>query len=133
MKFYEMFLDFCRSKESVFSEEFEKVIEFRDDGYSGKGWDHVDPKLGDIIWPIEEASWLRLTYDTQKLSTGLRKLASYIEEKSDLHNAHMLAWARNLKTLYYLRSEAISRADIVSDQVKREILFEQSDCLACEG
>jgi ribonucleoside-diphosphate reductase alpha chain len=53
--------------------------------------------------------------------------------KSDLHNAHMLAWARNLKTLYYLRSEAISRADIVSDQVKREILFEQSDCLACEG
>jgi ribonucleoside-diphosphate reductase alpha chain len=53
--------------------------------------------------------------------------------KSDLHNAHMLAWARNLKTLYYLRSEAISRADVVSDQVKREILFEQSDCLACEG
>jgi ribonucleoside-diphosphate reductase alpha chain len=53
--------------------------------------------------------------------------------KSDLHNAHMLAWARNLKTLYYLRSEAISRADIVSDLVKREILFEQSDCLACEG
>jgi len=53
--------------------------------------------------------------------------------KADLHNAHMLAWARNLKTLYYLRSEAISRADIVSDQVKREILFEQSDCLACEG
>lgn len=53
--------------------------------------------------------------------------------KADLHNVHMLAWARNLKTLYYLRSEAISRADIVSDQVKREILFEQSDCLACEG
>jgi ribonucleoside-diphosphate reductase alpha chain len=53
--------------------------------------------------------------------------------KADLHNAHMLAWARNLKTLYYLRSEAISRADIVSDQVKREIIFEQSDCLACEG
>jgi len=53
--------------------------------------------------------------------------------KADLHNAHMLAWARNLKTLYYLRSEAISRAETVSDQVKREILFEQSDCLACEG
>jgi ribonucleoside-diphosphate reductase alpha chain len=54
-------------------------------------------------------------------------------DKADLHNAHMLAWARNLKTLYYLRSEAISRADVVSDLVKREILFEQSDCLACEG
>ena len=53
--------------------------------------------------------------------------------KADLHNVHMLAWARNLKTLYYLRSEAISRAETVSDQVKREILFDQSDCLACEG
>ena len=45
----------------------------------------------------------------------------------------MLAWARNLKTLYYLRSEAISRADDVSAQAKREIIFEQQDCLACEG
>ena len=53
--------------------------------------------------------------------------------KADLHNIHMLAWARNLKTLYYLRSEAISRAETVSQQVKREIIFEQSDCLACEG
>jgi ribonucleoside-diphosphate reductase alpha chain len=54
-------------------------------------------------------------------------------DKGSLHNIHMLAWARNLKTLYYLRSEAISRADVVSDLVKREIIFEQSDCLACEG
>ena len=53
--------------------------------------------------------------------------------KGDLHNAHMLAWAKNLKTLYYLRSEAISRADDVSNQAKREIIFEQSDCLSCEG
>ena len=53
--------------------------------------------------------------------------------KGDLHNVHMLAWAKNLKTLYYLRSEAISRADNVSSQVKREIIFEQEDCLACEG
>jgi ribonucleoside-diphosphate reductase alpha chain len=53
--------------------------------------------------------------------------------KGDLHNIHMLAWAKNMKTLYYLRSEAISRADNVSSQVKREIIFEQSDCLSCEG
>ena len=53
--------------------------------------------------------------------------------KADLHNVHMLAWAKNLKTLYYLRSEAISRADNVTSQAKREIIFEQSDCLSCEG
>jgi len=53
--------------------------------------------------------------------------------KIDLHNIHMLAWAKNLKTLYYLRSEAISRADNVSSQAKREIIFEQQECLSCEG
>ena len=53
--------------------------------------------------------------------------------KGDLHNAHMLAWAKNLKTLYYLRSEAIGRADNVSSQAKREIIFEQEECLSCEG
>jgi len=53
--------------------------------------------------------------------------------KGDLHAVHMLAWAKNLKTLYYLRSEAISRADNVASQAKREIIFEQADCLNCEG
>jgi len=53
--------------------------------------------------------------------------------KGELHNIHMVAWAKNLKTLYYLRSEAISRADNVSNEVKREIIFEQQDCLSCEG
>ena len=51
--------------------------------------------------------------------------------KGDLHNIHMLAWAKNMKTLYYLRSEAISRADNVSSQVKREIILQQSDTLRC--
>ena len=53
--------------------------------------------------------------------------------KADLHNIHMLAWAKNIKTLYYLRSEAISRADNVASQAKREIIFENEDCLSCEG
>ena len=53
--------------------------------------------------------------------------------KGELHKVHMLAWAKNMKTLYYLRSEAISRADNVSNKIKREIIFEQSDCLSCEG
>ena len=53
--------------------------------------------------------------------------------KGELHNIHMLAWAKNMKTLYYLRSEAISRADNVSNKIKREIIFEQQDCLSCQG
>ena len=53
--------------------------------------------------------------------------------KGELHNIHMLAWAKNIKTLYYLRSEAISRADNVTAQAKREIIFENEECLSCEG
>ena len=56
--------------------------------------------------------------------------------KQELHAVHMMAWKKGVKTLYYLRSEAIKRADNVSDEVLRQYIFDSiSDetCLACEG
>jgi len=56
--------------------------------------------------------------------------------KQELHNVHMRAWKKKMKTLYYLRSEALKRADVVSDKVLREYIFDYQDeegCLACEG
>ena len=50
----------------------------------------------------------------------------------ELHDIHMLAWKKKLKTLYYCRSEAIKRAELVSLKVERTIIPE-ADCLACEG
>ena len=81
-------------------------------------------------WVVEHAS-MRQEYICQSQSVNLFFPPDV--NKADLHNIHMLAWAKNMKTLYYLRSEAISRADNVSNKVKREIIFEQSDCLNCEG
>ena len=81
-------------------------------------------------WVVEHAS-VRQEYICQSQSVNLFFPPDV--SKLDLHNIHMLAWAKNLKTLYYLRSEAISRADVVSNLVKREVIFEQQDCLACEG
>ena len=81
-------------------------------------------------WIIEHAS-MRQEFICQSQSVNLFFPPDV--NKGDLHNIHMLAWAKNLKTLYYLRSEAISRADNVSSKVKREIIFEQEDCLSCEG
>ena len=49
----------------------------------------------------------------------------------ELHDMHMLAWKRKIKTLYYCRSEAIKRAELVSKKVERTIIPE-ADCLACE-
>ena len=55
--------------------------------------------------------------------------------KQELHNVHMMAWKKGMKTLYYLRSEAIKRADTVSDKKLREYIFDYDDegCLSCEG
>jgi len=50
----------------------------------------------------------------------------------ELHDIHMLAWKKKLKTLYYCRSEAIKRAELVSKKIERTIRPE-ADCLACEG
>ena len=56
--------------------------------------------------------------------------------KQELHAVHIMAWKKGVKTLYYLRSEAIKRADNVSDEALRQYIFDSiSDetCLACEG
>jgi ribonucleoside-diphosphate reductase alpha chain len=48
----------------------------------------------------------------------------------------MLAWKKGLKSLYYVRSEAIKRADVVSTKKEREnipVYTGESTCLACEG
>ena len=81
MKFYQTMLEFSRVEESIFSEEVSKIIEYIDNGYAGKGWDHHDPNLGDINWQIEEASWLRLTYDKNHLQSSIGTLLSFIENK----------------------------------------------------
>ena len=50
-----------------------------------------------------------------------------------LHHIHMRAWVKGLKSLYYLRSEAVKRADVVSHKVAREALNDYDTCLSCEG
>ena len=89
-KFYEVFMEFCRTAKSIFSDEVNHVIEFRDGGYTGKGWDEYDPKLGDIIWPIEEASWLRLTYNKEKFHQDAERLVSFIDKKFNLNTPEKL-------------------------------------------
>ena len=56
--------------------------------------------------------------------------------KIELHAVHMMAWKKKVKTLYYLRSEAMKRAENVSDEALRQMIIDSTDesaCLACEG
>jgi len=50
----------------------------------------------------------------------------------ELNDIHMLAWKRKLKTLYYCRSEAIKRAELVSQKIERTIIPD-AECTGCEG
>ena len=79
-------------------------------------------------WIIEHAAD-RQKYICQGQSVNLFVPADV--NIKELHDTHMLAWKKKLKTLYYCRSEAIKRAELVSKKVKRTIIPE-ADCLACE-
>ena len=83
-------------------------------------------------WVIEHAA------DRQQYICQSQSLNIFIPADvhiKDLHNLHMLAWKKKLKTLYYTRSEAIKRAELVSSKIARTIIPEASadSCLACEG
>ena len=80
-------------------------------------------------WVIEHASD-RQQYICQGQSVNVFVPADV--NVKELHEIHMLAWKRKLKTLYYCRSEAIKRAELVSKKVERTIIPE-ADCLSCEA
>ena len=42
--------------------------------------------------------------------------------KRDLHQIHMMAWKRGVKSLYYCRSLSIQRADTISEKVVPNLL-----------
>ena len=79
-------------------------------------------------WIIEHAAD-RQKYICQGQSVNLFVPADV--NIKELHDTHMLAWKKKLKTLYYCRSEAIKRAELVSKKIERTIIPE-ADCLACE-
>ncbi|WP_051496980.1 ribonucleoside-diphosphate reductase subunit alpha [Granulibacter bethesdensis] len=67
----------------------------------------------DQRWIIEHAAD-RTPYICQSQSVNLFLPANV--HKRDLHQVHMLAWKRGLKSLYYCRSLSIQRADAVSEK-----------------
>jgi ribonucleoside-diphosphate reductase alpha chain len=66
----------------------------------------------DQRWLVEHAAD-RTPYICQSQSLNLFLPANV--HKRDLHQIHMMAWKRGVKTLYYCRSLSIQRADVVSN------------------
>ena len=92
----------------------------------------------DQRWLVEHASH-RQSYIDQAQSLNLFFRPDVNVQY--LHAVHFQAWKQGLKTLYYCRSEKISKADKVSKKIQREIIQEidlkalarGEECLACEG
>lgn len=70
----------------------------------------------DQRWVVEHAAD-RTPFICQSQSVNLFLPANV--HKRDLHQIHMLAWKRGVKSLYYCRSLSIQRADAVSEKVER--------------
>ncbi|MCS6920439.1 MAG: ribonucleoside-diphosphate reductase subunit alpha [Elioraea sp.] len=68
----------------------------------------------DQRWVIEHAAD-RAPYICQAQSLNIFLPANV--HKRDLHQIHMMAWKRGVKSLYYCRSLSIQRADAISEKV----------------
>src|SRR5579872_6013437 len=78
----------------------------------------------DQRWVIEHAAD-RTPFICQSQSVNIFLPANV--NKRDLHQIHMLAWKRGVKSLYYCRSLSIQRADNVSEKAVRPAEFTLAD------
>jgi ribonucleoside-diphosphate reductase alpha chain len=74
----------------------------------------------DQRWVIEHAAD-RTPFICQSQSVNVFLPANV--HKRDLHQIHMLAWKRGMKSLYYCRSLSIQRADAVSEKAVAPTAF----------
>ncbi len=73
----------------------------------------------DQRWVVEHAAD-RSPYICQSQSVNLFLPANV--HKRDLHQIHLMAWKRGVKSLYYCRSLSIARADTISEKVSASVL-----------
>ena len=91
----------------------------------------------DQMWVVRHAAE-RQKYICQGQSVNLFFPAG--SDRSYVNQVHLSAWEKGLKGLYYLRTEAKSRAETVSDKVERialedykgTVIYGKDDCPFCE-
>jgi ribonucleoside-diphosphate reductase alpha chain len=82
----------------------------------------------DQRWIIEHAS-VRQPFIDQAQSINLFfKAGSNVQ---DIYDVHMRAWKHGLKSLYYLRSSAESRASTGVNE-RKKIQVNDTECLSCQ-
>ena len=87
---------------------------------------------------IDQAWLVDLAAERQKYICQAQSLNLFFPPDADvrrLNNVHKRAWTKGLKTLYYLRSEAIKRAENVSMKVERQVRQDsaEDECVMCQA
>tara|TARA_R110000824_G_scaffold58345_6_gene157795 strand:- start:1538 stop:3526 length:1989 start_codon:yes stop_codon:yes gene_type:complete len=85
--FYGEFIEYCKAEDSFFSKEYNMVVDYIEKGYDGKGWNHYDEDLGDIYWPMEEATWIRFASDEKRLFAETEKFLNFLENKNGFNTS----------------------------------------------
>jgi radical SAM superfamily enzyme YgiQ (UPF0313 family) len=83
---YIQFLDRLKEyqKDTFLTNEFNFVKDYIRSGYSGKGWDCYDLRFGDILWSIEELSWLRMINNVTFLFDNIENFIYNNYENSEI-------------------------------------------------
>ena len=84
--FFETFHDFCKQEKSIFSEQYDEVVKFTEQGFRGEGWNYFDSKLGEFVWPIEEVTWLRFIENSKILSKNIMLFLEFLEKKHSFNS-----------------------------------------------
>ena len=93
--------------------------------------DEIDP-----LWVIEQAGE-RQPHLCQSQSINIKVPADMTKQR--MSDIHIAAWYKGLKSLYYCRSKAASKANIGTGReqplnaVKVHIEYNPDECLACQG
>ena len=84
MKFYDTFVKFCQThKDGIFGKEHKTLVDYMNNGYAGGGWDHHDAELASILWPIEEATWLRCVRNSEILTDEIVNFMDFFEKENN--------------------------------------------------
>jgi len=56
-------------------------------------------------------------------------------DSKELHLIHFRAWKKKVKTLYYLRSEALKKVENLTTKIERTVRpdFQEEECVACQA
>lgn len=116
IEFYDEFLKYCRTERTLFSEEYKILEKYMEKGYAGKGWDHYDSKIGDINWPIEEATWLRLLSQKSRLSEEIYQFLLFFDRKFGYNTSNEIL--QDLIKLQMLLLSTFEKNEYKSENIK---------------